>query len=420
MSAGPLGELADLARGHATGEFIAAASAAEVHVYLQRGRIAWATSSAHPLEFARHIKAHCAIDDETFRRVLEDCRRERLPVGEALVSWGLVSRDQIRAALANQVGLAFVTLSELPRARTLFLQRPRFTEYDADLTLALEDVPGAPAPRRTPSPRRTPGPGAPRGLAAQIYETVEGAAWVEILEGAQRLQSAPDVPDAPRVSAPVVAATVADGATFVALRSAVSSVLGVALVGEDAGPTPRSAWCALTAESNYGAAVSALAALTAGQTPPSIAPRVPPRPYAWSAVPGARVEAELQVVMDRAREVDLALVRAPSGAITGGLGREGADVERAMALVERRRRLFEAPLPREVGPHGDGDPDALGYTLRSAVAGDPERWCFGLQLDPAGTTLWLLLDRALSQGLGWSCLSAMARGLARLSTGDAA
>ena len=39
----PLTELRELAQRAETGEFICATSALEVHVYLQRGRIAWAT-----------------------------------------------------------------------------------------------------------------------------------------------------------------------------------------------------------------------------------------------------------------------------------------------------------------------------------------------------------------------------------------
>ena len=64
-------ELVELVRGGASGELICASSALEVHVYLQLGRIAWATDSRHAFVFTRHLQEHAQVTKEQFREVLE-------------------------------------------------------------------------------------------------------------------------------------------------------------------------------------------------------------------------------------------------------------------------------------------------------------------------------------------------------------
>ena len=76
--------LSDLVACEASGELICVSDKFEVHVYFQRGRIAWATDSTRPLAFTRYLLETAKIDPEIFREILESCRREKRPLGETL------------------------------------------------------------------------------------------------------------------------------------------------------------------------------------------------------------------------------------------------------------------------------------------------------------------------------------------------
>jgi len=414
----PLAELLDLAARGGTGEFICAAAAVEIHVYLQRGRVAWATSSTHPFEFARYIREHNKVDDTTFRHVVEECRRDKLPLGETLVAWELLTWDDVNAALRHQVRLALATLSQCADARTMFLERKKYTEYNQELTIELASVL---ASSQVP-PRRTSGqvarvstqpPSAP-GFAHQILDSLEGAAWVELLEAERVIDAAPIAAASARVPAALVRTTLDDDADFVAIRSARGSVLGARLTQ----PT-RSLWCTLAADSTFGAAVSTLSSLSVVAPHPCEPPRSS-EGRAWEVGDNASPEAsEMRVVLGRAREVLAAIVLSPHGHPVVGIGRGGMD-EGCLDLLRRRAAVFNASTLDE-GSRVDDEQNtgtrmaALGFSLRTLVTGERSFWCFGAELcDPGGQTLWVLTDRNASQGLGWACLTALARGLTRV------
>ncbi|HSD88959.1 MAG TPA: hypothetical protein VLB44_15635, partial [Kofleriaceae bacterium] len=174
----PIDELQRLSRAGVNGELICAASQVEIHVFLQAGRIAWATDSRHPFAFASHLQTIARIDPDTLRQVVEECRRERLPLGETLVEWGLANWDGVRTALAHQISLAVSQLESLDVAQTLFLERG-FRDYNEKLTFAVGDfVTAAPTiePEPAPEPRAPQAPAAaePRGLARQLRASIEG------------------------------------------------------------------------------------------------------------------------------------------------------------------------------------------------------------------------------------------------------
>lgn len=78
----PLAILVELSEARMSGELICASDEAEVHVYLQHGRIAWATDSTHPFAFTRRLREITAIENDTLREILEACKRERRPLGQ--------------------------------------------------------------------------------------------------------------------------------------------------------------------------------------------------------------------------------------------------------------------------------------------------------------------------------------------------
>lgn len=146
MSTHAINLLRASARAQKSGELICAGPSIEVHVYLQRGRVAWATDSLHPYEFGRYLRARTSIDETMFGELLDECRRDRLPLGEALVGWKLATWEQVQAALHHQVSLAMRALLEGKGGPALFLDRPRFTEYDERLTFDLSSFITEPEP----------------------------------------------------------------------------------------------------------------------------------------------------------------------------------------------------------------------------------------------------------------------------------
>jgi hypothetical protein len=418
---GPLAELRDLAARGGTGEFICAAAAVEIHVYLQHGRVAWATSSTHPFEFAKYIKEHNRIDDATFRHVVEECRRDKLPLGETLVAWDLLTWDDVNAALRHQVRLALVTLAELAGARTMFLERKHYVEYNPELTIDLASIaPAGPAPRRTAAgdlPRPSSKPPSP-GLAFELAEDIEGAAWVEILDAERVVDAAPAaVSSHPRVPAELVRTTIDDDADFVAVRSARGSILGARLTR-----ARRSLWCALAADSTFGAAVSVLSSLSAIQPHPCEPPRSTDGRVVEIGDERALDASEMRLVFGRAREILAAIVLSSRGEPVVGISRGGVD-EGCVELLRRRAAVFAVPIFDRPAPSDDERTGtrmaALGFTCRTLVTGERGFWCFGAELcEPMAQTLWVLTDRNASQGLGWACLTALSRGLTRPGAAD--
>jgi len=408
----PIDRLQSLARSSANGELICAASQVEIHVFLQGGRIAWATDSRHPFAFATHLQSSARIDPDTLRQVVEECRRERLPLGETLVDWGLATWDGVRTSLAHQIALAVSQLASLDAAQTLFLERA-FGDYNERLTfevgefVGVEPVPEHPA-IATPAPSVLASEVA--GLARQLRDSVEGLAWVEVLEEGRLVDSDPGCPSS-RVPVALLRTTVLDGCDFVAIRSARSSVVGLGIAG------PRSIWCRLSADSTFGAVVSAIWSV-AGVSDKSLGRASPRRDTAvWSYGEARSAENEaLRAFEHRAQEVLGAVVIDGAGAPIAGSGCSLLAPDRGLDIARRRARgLVNDTLP--LADTGELALDSIGFSLKTMVSGEAMLWCFGAELE-RGETLWLYLDRRTSQGLGWAYLTALVRALARARAGE--
>ena len=183
----PIGALLEHAARGVSGELIGVSDGVEVHVYLQRGRLAWATDSVHPLAFTRRLVATAKIDVETFREVLDACRREKRPLGETLMAWEVATKDEIRGALRHQIDTALSLLRTSEPMQTIFLARPtQFADYDTELTFTVEEL-GLFAPRPSPSlaPIERPAASMPpdsgtlAAATAYLRGSIDGLAWVE-------------------------------------------------------------------------------------------------------------------------------------------------------------------------------------------------------------------------------------------------
>jgi hypothetical protein len=419
---GPLDELYAVAMSGASGEFICASATVEVHVYLQTGRLAWATDSTHAFAFARHLQDTAGIDRETFKQLSEECRREKQPLGETLVKWGLTTWEGVRSSLAHQIGLVIALLATMQDGQVIFLGRA-YGRYDERLTFDVrefvdeaafeESAPHAVqvAPRSTADGANgSSRPTAPTGpnLAHQLRGSIEGLSWVEILEADAVVDADPPAAER-RTPAGLVQTTLMDGADFAAIRSARSSVVGLRLAGE------RSIWCHLSADSTFGGAVSAIWAVAgSGDRSPG---RAPARPdvEAWSLSPEGPAGAAVAIrsFMERAPDVLGALVLSgtPDRRALAGCGSSALEPDKCLDTARRRvETLAQGELLV-----GDAEEQALvsiGFHTKTMVSGEAELWCFGAELEPeAGHTLWMFLDRRNSQGLGWAYLSALTRTL---------
>jgi hypothetical protein len=140
MGTSALTHLRELAAGARSGELVVSHVSREVHVFLSEGRVAWATDSVEPALFSRLIKQRCAIPEAAFTDVVSECRRSSLPLGETLITLGLASAEQVRAALEEQARATLRALGACEGASYVFLERPRFATYRHDFTFALREL----------------------------------------------------------------------------------------------------------------------------------------------------------------------------------------------------------------------------------------------------------------------------------------
>jgi hypothetical protein len=239
---------------------------------------------------------------------------------------------------------------------------------------------------------------------------------VELREAERLVEAAPEVGHPARVPGPLIQSTIGDGADFVAIRSAFGSIIGARLARPG-----RSIWCSLAAESTFGAAVSTLWSLSALQRwsdedgPPSMSRGTAGWVAGDAALPAA---SEIQLVLERAREVLAAVVLSGGGQPITGIARGGLEAAECIGLLQKRAGIFGVPLfdGADDGPGVESDRRlaTLGFTFRTVVTGERGLWCFGAEIgaEPA-QTLWILTQRSAAQGLGWACLSALGRAISR-------
>lgn len=379
---GPLPKLSALVAAQATGELVCAAEDLEVHVFLQRGRVAWATSSAAPLVFARELCARAGIEPEAFREVVEGCRHDRRPLGETLVAWKLASAEDVRACLAEQIRQALASLHGRTNVNALFLERGnRFAEYDTALTFSLEEVRTEPQPIDDPD------------LLGQLRASVPESRWVVVRHGGAARASWPS--ELPVDIAPELDAQLFEGdVELVALRAGEQALVGLSI-------RDRVAWLDVEPAYRLGGVLVALA--------PWLSP--PPRCGAIARMSEhgeapAVVKEILHESLRRSSDVAIAHLDGP-GDVGFALHREDLDPTAHLELQRRR-----APALQKFVQTGDGE---MGLDQRSMLLACAELWHFAAEVpDGSGRVLWLSIERGCSQGLAWALLAASVRELARV------
>lgn len=404
----PVADLTEVVSTGRSGEFICASPTGEVHVFLQRGRVAWATDSSHPYEFSKELRSRANMDEQVFREVVESCRRDRLPLGETLVAWKIASLEEVRAALEHQVRIALASLATHEAASKVFLERRAFAQYDERLTFRLAEVlgprdaspaaaiPAAPAVvAAVADPRREVREAAAR--ARELLAAMKGATRVELIEGDRSLAIAGDARGS-QVSGAFRTAALQGGADFVALRSDAGTLIGARLAD-----TAREMWAELPPDATIGVAVASL--YTAGVLVRLTRARRGTDLVRWRCG-SADVEARLGNPFGFGRDVLAVVVLAGDDLVVAS--GHSLDEAESVALARRHRAVLSAP-PREGEP--SGAPGASGP--RTIVAGEERVWCFGAEVPEAGagTTAWVLTRRDGAQGIGWACLAALSRAL---------
>jgi hypothetical protein len=403
----PLVLLERLSRAGATGELICAAEDLEVHVYLQEGRVAWATSSAARFAFGRDLRQRAGIDAQTFKELVEECRRSRRPLGEMLIEWRLASLVDVRESLRLQIRHALESLVALGSAGSLFLERgQRYLTYARALTFALPELLGELATLRDATRGdATAGDATPDALARQLAQLLPDLRWLEVRRGPEVRVVHPEGA-LPRCSPREVGALAfGTGVDVVAVRAGLGALFGLVC------PRDAEIWLAPGPETRLGGVFSAISALF---------PRPPASRQERGTVPcthGEGCEACVACLRDAlARSTDvlsLTLLRPGGGAHV--VAREGVDAPALLALQRARSAILDIEaVTRDATEPDDPEVDALGPAHRSLVIGTADAWYFACRVpDPSARVLWLSAPRASGQGLAWALLTATARQLGR-------
>lgn len=414
-----LDRIALLARQAATGELICASDVVEVHVHLQRGRVAWATDARHPLAFTRHLLETAQIDGEIFREILESCRREKRPLGETLIAWGVATFEEVRDSLRHQIELALRALVSLGSVETVFLNRSSpYADYNADLTFAFDEL--AIAKATPPPPPRSkqsvpPGPASAPATARSILArrasvALEGIVWMEVLESTTPVESFPVSVTVSSVQEDLLRRTLLDGASFVAVRSTTTTLAGVAL------SETGSLWCLVDDSMTVGAVAAALVLLAGGSRSPGSSKADRTGGELWSIGSGApRLEEVLRELARAAPEVEAVFVTDPASREgTFGVGRIAIPSEELLLLIERRAEGIGARW-RERRSDPPLDADSEGLTPYRAMTTERLFSLFATEVVVAGRArlLWLALDAQSARGVGWGYLTSFGRTLVR-------
>jgi hypothetical protein len=386
----PIAIVRRLAGAGATGELICAEGELEVHVYLQQGRVAWATSSEARFAFGRELVRRCNVDPETLKELVEDCRRNRRPLGETLVQWGLASLEDVRESLRRQIQGALATLGGRHRAPTLFLERgAQYLTYERELTFELRELVDAEMAATASL--------GPRELLDRLLRDVPEIRWGEVRRRGDVIRAHPRAVE-PRASTRRLAELAfGDEVDVVAVRSELGAVVGVARDDE------TSVWIGLPGEARLGAVFASLAdALPSGRTAASAA-----RGDATASSDTCeRCRPALDDVLARWSDAEAACVlhdeRAPAL-----VHRSGLDGASFLAIARARTAMLEV----EAG-------DAELASARSLVLGRAGSWLLASPVpDGSRRVLWLSVSRQASQGLAWALLGATARQIAQSECG---
>jgi hypothetical protein len=365
----------DVLREHlsreALGELVGAAGLIEVHAFLQRGRLAWATTSRSRRTFRQYLAAVCGVSDARLGELFATCRAERRPLGEALLASGLATQEQVESALRQQLATALLDLAALEATQVVLLPRS-WTDSEHTLTFSLDEL-VRPSTAPTPVPFVPPG----AGLLAQLTRQLPMLQWCVHTDGAAISAALPQ--GAGHAAGPVADlhhAAFVEGADLLLSRRPDDLLIGARTVD-------GSAWGALSLAGPMARAIAAFGTATLSVMPEPLTLGAGHVREGDSIGPEALSGDELLAVISvREREAFVA--------------REGLEVGRL-----QRAMVAFAGLVSRLPPGSD-------VALRAWPG-----WWFGARSERSGATVWLVMEARAGNapGLAWARLRATARQL---------
>jgi hypothetical protein len=397
---GPLEALSRLASREASGEFICNTTDSEAHVFLLKGKVAWAFDSHGGAVFWREILERCATDMATIRAVVEDCKRTGASVTSTVVEWGIAKPAQVRAAMERQIQHTLESLHARPDGQHIFLERSRFAEANTEWTFdlvsfALGHRAGTVRPPRTASvappaaehaspvanPRAKTGLASHSGIAKTLFNI---GAIGELSPAASAVACVGRL-----------RATLVEGADLCVAKTSEGWVIGAASAPLEAN------WFVLKPTASLGVVFSSL--LQSG-----FVARAEPRPAiverdAVEWIPSAQWRPRLEVVK-RFAEVRSAFVLGADGAALDAIAPSAHGTNGARAAIERARGV----APALDDPDGSVDlSSALGRPLLTAVALRGDELLLGARVGEE--SCWVSVARETHLGVAWSLLAALLR-----------
>lgn len=385
-----------------SGELIVASENLEAHIFLFRGAVAWATSSAAPNALTRHLVEDCQVDPALIREVIDDCKRTRKHFGETLIEWKVATYEQVRGALRRQVQEALASLAGIGLARTMFL--PRRVTYRPDLTFSPSEVmPGTAPPPPAAADDEL------RGLVETTARSLPEALWVQALQGGAVVASSAkqDVSAPASLPAELWRTLATESAETMTVRSALGALLGQALPSNE-----TSLWCALPPGAKLGLALAFLHA----QARPSLPEleRVEPG-RKWSVQDDGRLlatHAPLEQAMSQSDELLAVLVMHRGSGRIATAHRDQYQIKEAIDCTRRVSPALDLSL-RSCFLPGTSALGSVTYEQASIQLGCADRNYFLTTVGgSSGLLIAVVIQRQALQGLGWALLATLARQLA--------
>lgn len=385
LAPGPHALLRRLCAEKATGELIAAGDSVEVHLYLQAGRVAWGTTTEARFVFRRHLVEHCGVDGQVLQDALAGCQRTRRPLGEALVSSGVVSSAQVREGLRAQVKASIDSLARCSPSQMLFLRRgEHFLSYDQSLTFDLDGLEAAGA--------------IDAGELLRMLQRAEPSlSWATVVS--DRGEVVAQVGGEPLQSTVELTRRLATDIELVAVRSSEGNVVGGSI------RPGLSIWAGLAREHAIGTALSSIAALS---------PRRDADEQAWSSSSFDELGEPHAAAGDLRRMLEQA--GCPAGLVVLDssadpdvwvLCRQPLPPEVLGEAAFMRHTVLEQDVFETHARARDAD---IGFAHQTVLAGDRRWWWFGVELPRTSMrSAWLVLPRSAGIGLGWALLATAAR-----------
>lgn len=378
--------LSQLATRGASGEFICRTAARETHVFLLKGRVAWAFDNHARSVFWKSLSASASVDEATQRAVIEECRRTGRSVADTIVEWGVATREQVFDALDEQVRASLEPMRAEPSAQHIFLERRQFAEREAPWTLDLLSFGLGQSSRSGRRALRSSVP-PPRSEANEVEQSA--VRWD--IPGVERVVE-PDraLSSIARVAGLARVAPLLDSSTDLVVAKTSERWL----IGADNGGARR--WFAVAPAANLGAVFASLVQRGLVERTKTAQPADTRAPSDALAPRAAQRYSSQLGVVSRYAEVRAAFVLAQDGALLDLLDRSATNHSESVARAARMCTLLDdAAQPQDAA------------VILSAIAIRSDVLLLGARV--GAESAWIVVGPDTTLGVAWTMLGSLLR-----------